>query len=128
MRPHPPSWESDKRRLVVSSKDHLSQAAFDNRAMSDEDKFYAEREKELIADLRQSRVSRQSSERVCPNAACEGAVLQCLMHNDVEIDRCPKCQGIWLDAGELELLIERAKSAPRGLMRFFHHLAGDYNV
>ena len=26
--------------------------------------------------------------------------------NEVEIDYCPSCSGIWLDAGELELLFE----------------------
>lgn len=26
--------------------------------------------------------------------------------NEVEIDFCPSCSGVWLDAGELELLIE----------------------
>jgi hypothetical protein len=26
--------------------------------------------------------------------------------SDVEVDHCPGCKGIWLDAGELELLLE----------------------
>ena len=29
------------------------------------------------------------------------------MHEDVEIDRCPSCQGIFLDQGELEDLLTR---------------------
>jgi Zn-finger nucleic acid-binding protein len=29
--------------------------------------------------------------------------------NEVEIDYCPSCSGIWLDAGELDLLIEDEK-------------------
>ncbi len=28
--------------------------------------------------------------------------------NEVEIDYCPVCEGIWLDEGELELLLENA--------------------
>ncbi len=28
--------------------------------------------------------------------------------NDVEIDYCPKCRGVWLDRGELDKIIERA--------------------
>jgi hypothetical protein len=31
--------------------------------------------------------------------------------NDVEVDHCPVCRGIWLDAGELELLLEPDDSA-----------------
>lgn len=27
---------------------------------------------------------------------------------DVEIDYCPKCRGIWLDRGELDKIIERS--------------------
>lgn len=30
----------------------------------------------------------------------------------VEIDYCPSCWGIWLDRGELNLLIERADWSP----------------
>lgn len=27
---------------------------------------------------------------------------------NVEVDYCPKCRGVWLDRGELEKIIERA--------------------
>ncbi len=27
-------------------------------------------------------------------------------HDQIELDLCPDCQGIWFDAGELELLLE----------------------
>lgn len=29
-----------------------------------------------------------------------------LEHNEVELDYCPNCEGIWLDQGELELLLD----------------------
>jgi len=31
---------------------------------------------------------------------------------NVEIDYCPKCRGVWLDRGELDKIIEKAASAP----------------
>lgn len=37
----------------------------------------------------------------CP--ACKGDLI-ILEFNQIEIDHCPNCSGIWLDAGELELL------------------------
>ena len=44
----------------------------------------------------------------CP--VCRDAMIT-LELNEVEIDHCVACAGIWLDAGELELLIEdRAKA------------------
>jgi hypothetical protein len=44
-------------------------------------------------------------EPVCP--AC-GKVLIVLELDGVEVDSCPGCGGSWLDAGEIELLAERA--------------------
>ena len=43
--------------------------------------------------------------------------------NDVEIDHCVNCAGIWLDAGELEMLIEDAHKASSLLASF--HVSGD---
>lgn len=39
----------------------------------------------------------------CPH--CQHDRLNTMRHNDVEIDVCPNCGGIWLDRGELELLL-----------------------
>jgi hypothetical protein len=36
-----------------------------------------------------------------------------LEHEQVEIDYCPGCGGVWLDAGELELLLDDADEAKR---------------
>ena len=38
----------------------------------------------------------------CP--VCEKAMITAEMHQ-VEVDYCPSCRGIWLDAGELEILL-----------------------
>lgn len=38
--------------------------------------------------------------------------------NDIEIDYCMECQGIWLDAGELELLLGEPKKAKDMLNSF----------
>ncbi|WP_343307869.1 zf-TFIIB domain-containing protein [Chitinophaga niabensis] len=39
----------------------------------------------------------------CPN--CSETLLM-TQRNNVEIDYCPKCRGIWLDKGELDKLLE----------------------
>lgn len=39
---------------------------------------------------------------MCP--ACRKEPLAVLEYEDVEVDYCATCKGIWLDAGELELL------------------------
>ena len=47
----------------------------------------------------------------CP--VCQESAMITLELDEVEIDYCTKCEGIWLDAGELELLLgeqEKAKT------------------
>ncbi|MFT5233706.1 MAG: Zn-finger nucleic acid-binding protein [Candidatus Krumholzibacteriia bacterium] len=33
-------------------------------------------------------------------------------HQEIELDLCPECQGVWFDNGELELLLDRDRAAP----------------
>lgn len=40
---------------------------------------------------------------ICP--ACDRPMV-IVEHENIELDYCPGCQGIWFDAGELELLLE----------------------
>ncbi len=40
----------------------------------------------------------------CP--VCKNTDMIILEHNEIEIDYCLSCRGIWLDKGELELLME----------------------
>ncbi len=51
----------------------------------------------------------------CP--ACGNAMIT-LELADVEIDHCVDCGGIWLDAGELELLMDAPQKASRLLASF----------
>ncbi len=45
----------------------------------------------------------------CP--ICPDARLLISIRQDVEIDYCPECRGIWLDRGELDKLLERSATA-----------------
>ena len=51
----------------------------------------------------------------CP--VCKNAMIT-LELDDVEIDHCFDCGGIWLDAGELELLLDEPEKA-RSLLKSF---------
>ena len=42
----------------------------------------------------------------CPNC---NVIMNEVLKIDVTIDVCPSCMGIWLDKGELEKIVERAK-------------------
>ncbi len=45
----------------------------------------------------------------CPRCAKEPLIA--IEHDRVELDYCPACHGVWLDAGELELLYGDADAA-----------------
>jgi Zn-finger nucleic acid-binding protein len=44
---------------------------------------------------------------MCPNC---NASMQEMKRDEVAFDMCPTCRGVWLDRGELEKLMESAKS------------------
>ena len=47
----------------------------------------------------------------CPT--CADVDLVMTERQNVEIDYCPKCRGVWLDRGELDKIIERSvRAAP----------------
>ena len=43
----------------------------------------------------------------CP--VCKDVTLLMAERNGVEIEYCPECRGVWLDRGELDKIIERAR-------------------
>jgi uncharacterized protein len=43
----------------------------------------------------------------CPH---DQTVLQMTERQDIEIDYCPTCRGVWLDRGELDKIIERVSA------------------
>lgn len=52
----------------------------------------------------------------CP--VCKDVTLLMSEKNGVEIDYCPECRGIWLDRGELDKIVERARTAQREYAAF----------
>ena len=98
--------------------DHFELRKFDESHESEGEALLdVKRDPEVVVD--------HSLRRGCPN--CPGVVM--MRHSfspgdNVEIDECPKCGGIWLDAGELAAIRnqfeneeERAKAAKAWLDR-----------
>lgn len=46
----------------------------------------------------------------CP--ACKTVQLAMSHRENVEIDYCPQCRGVWLDRGELDKIIEQSQRDP----------------
>ena len=85
-------------------------ADFDDRKKGLEEEYFHRQNKEAIEKLRTKlAVSEQAkaagtSSMKCPR--CDGK-LEENKFEEVSIDTCDKCGGVWLDSGELEQLTKR---------------------
>ena len=84
--------------------------AFDKRRQGLEEEYFHRKNKEAIEKLREKmKVGEEAkaagtSSMVCPR--CGGSLKESRVEN-VSIDTCEKCGGVWLDSGELEQLTRK---------------------
>ena len=84
--------------------------AFDDRRRGLEEEYFHRKNKEAIEKLREKmRVSEEAkaagtSSMKCPR--CDGTLNESKVE-EVSVDVCDKCGGVWLDSGELEQLTKR---------------------
>jgi len=81
-----------------------------------EDFYFAAKDRELIEEARadmQSAVSaaREERARICPK--CAGK-FESYKFMEFVLDRCVRCEGVWLNKGQLELIVKRAARGPVG--------------
>ncbi|MCA1612943.1 MAG: zf-TFIIB domain-containing protein [Acidobacteria bacterium] len=83
--------------------------SFDSRRKGLEEEYVRRKDREALDKLRremaaEAEATGQAAARQCPLG--HGALAE-VRHDEVVIDRCNTCGGVWLDAGELEHLTER---------------------
>jgi hypothetical protein len=61
-----------------------------------------------------AKAARDAETGKCPR---DGAKLQTQAYEGIDIDQCPTCKGIWLDAGELEHLQHSKSGGLFGFLR-----------
>lgn len=74
---------------------------------SNEDEYFLKQDAELVKSLKAKRdAEREEAERKSHFMKCPkcGADLKEIKNSEVAVDVCGECGGMWLDAGELELL------------------------
>jgi hypothetical protein len=82
----------------------------DERRKGLEEEYFHRKNQEAIAKLREKmRVAAQAKEAgissmKCPR--CDSGILKEIFIEEVPIDTCDKCAGVWLDSGELEKLTQ----------------------
>ncbi len=73
-----------------------------------EDEYFAKRDAELLRQAREKEVAKAAEEArqqhfmKCPK---DGYDLTTRSQHGVQVDVCPECGGMWLDAGELDQLV-----------------------
>ena len=91
----------------MDEKDRLG-GKLREKEKGEENRYFAERDKELLEKLKQKQAEAQGGEQQalmrCPKC---GTKLNTIEHHDVTVEECPACQGMWLDRGELEILAQR---------------------
>ena len=89
---------------------------FDDRRRGLEEEYFRRKDKESLARLREAlreealRRGQGPITMSCPR--CTGKLHE-EPYDDVSIDRCDTCGGIWLDAGALEEIISQETSMGR---------------
>ncbi len=90
---------------MADDKDRLGDKLH-QREKADEDRYFAQRDRELLAKLRKERSG--AAPLTCPRCS---TALQSIEHHDVVVDECPSCHGVWLDHGELRALAPRERES-----------------
>ncbi len=78
----------------------------DDRGRALENDYFRRKEQELIDKLRVKLASEDAKtlELGCPK--CDGTLMETDYEN-IKIDVCNKCSGIWFDAGELAQVVDK---------------------
>lgn len=85
-----------------------------------EDEYFLKQDAELIKEQRAKLdAERKAAERKAHYMKCPkcGADLKETDFHHVKVDICPDCKGLWLDAGELEMVGRVNESAVGGFLR-----------
>lgn len=106
-------------------------ADLEDRGRALEDGWFRLNEKELLKQAKERREARLAAEEnaereklrrahfmKCPKCGDDLAEVE---HEGIKVDRCGRCEGVYFDAGELDLLLIKTGEEKRG---FFRWLAG----
>lgn len=89
----------------------------DDRGRALENEYFHRKEQELIEKMKGKLEAEnaRSLELQCPK--CDGILIE-TDFEDIKIDVCDKCSGVWFDAGEFAQVVDKNESSG-WLSRFF---------
>lgn len=96
----------------------MSELTMEDRAKAFENEYFHRQEKELIEKMRAklSSEAKDATHLSCPK--CDGKLVETDYEN-IKMDVCNKCHGVWLDAGELAQVMEKDKDSTSWFGRLF---------
>ena len=90
----------------------------EDRGQALENEYFRRQEQELIAKMKAKldEENARSLEIKCPK--CNGTLVETDFEN-IKIDVCNECTGVWLDAGELTQIVDKEKGDQGWFGKFF---------
>jgi hypothetical protein len=96
----------------------MSQVTLEDRAHALENEYFQRQEKKLVQKLREKLEAEQAevSKLECPK--CHGKLVESTFE-DIVIEVCNNCHGVWLDVEELEQIAHHEKNKGSWFGRWF---------
>ena len=90
----------------------------EDRGQALENEYFRRKEQELIQKMkaRLEAENAKNTEMLCPR--CDGKLIE-TDFEDIKIDVCNKCTGVWFDAGELAQVMDKEEKEGGWLSKFF---------
>jgi hypothetical protein len=101
----------------MSDKDPLREK-LQERRRAEEDRFFEQQNRAAIEKLRAQKAAGTAPATPAMRCPRDGEALFERKDGGVAIDVCPKCEGVWLDKGELEQAAGREKDSWLGRLVF----------
>ena len=89
----------------------------DERGKALENEYFHRKEKELIEKMKSKLASEETNDLDLNCPKCDGKLVETNYEN-VSVDVCDKCSGVWFDAGELAQVVDKNENSG-WLNRFF---------
>ncbi len=97
---------------------------FDERRKALEEEYFRRKEQEALEKLRAKLRDQAAAAQLPPCPKCDGRLIETEFEN-IKIDQCSRCGGVWLDPGELQQLTAREQEG--WFARLWHSLAPERN-
>ena len=93
--------------------------SWDDMKKAKEDSYFDKKNKEALERL--AKKQEQDKPRLSP---ITGKVMEQVVISGVVVDRCAESGGVWLDAGELEQILDASSEEKNSALGFFRELVG----